>query len=73
MIQCREQLGFAMKPGEPLGVSGKAVRQDLDRDVALQPGIACAIHLAHAARSQQVQNLVRAESGARVQSHGAAL
>ena len=72
-VERGEQFGFAMKPCEPLEIRGEAVWQDLDGDVALQPGVASPIHLAHSARTQQVEYLIRAESGARAQWHGAAL
>ena len=37
-------------------------RQDLDRDVAVEPGVAGAIDLAHAARAERAEDLVRAEA-----------
>ena len=49
MVQRREHLRFALKPGEAIGIAGERVGQDLQRDVAIQLRIARAIHLAHAA------------------------
>lgn len=40
------QLGFARESREPLGVCGKDWREHLDGDVALQPRVPGAIHLA---------------------------
>ena len=49
MIQRGEDFGFALEPREAFGIGGERLGQDLDRDVALQVGVAGAIHLAHAA------------------------
>ena len=35
MIQASEDLGFALKPGEPIRVIGEGVRHDLQRDLAV--------------------------------------
>ena len=45
--------------GKPFRITRERVRQDFDRDVALQPRIARAIHLAHAARAERRNDLVR--------------
>ena len=47
MIERGEDLGFALKPREALAVSCDRFGQHLDRGVAIQLGIACAIHLTH--------------------------
>jgi hypothetical protein len=39
MIEPGEDLRFALAPGEPIGIVREKVRQDLDRDVTIQPGI----------------------------------
>ena len=49
MVQRRERLRFAREPGEPVGIAGERVRQDFQRDVAIELRIARAIHLPHAA------------------------
>ena len=64
MIQRRERLRFALEAGEPLGVAGERVGQDLDRDVAIQLRVARAIDLAHAAGPKGGEDLVRAEANA---------
>ena len=48
---------------------GDAIGQDLHRDLAVQPRVASAIYLAHAAGAQLRFNLVRAKSRASAQSH----
>src|SRR5688500_9406327 len=49
MIECGEGLGFTREPRDTVGVVGKRLGQNLDRDVAIQLRIARAIHLAHSA------------------------
>ena len=36
-----------VKPGEPFGIVSERVRQDLDRDIAIELGVARPIDLAH--------------------------
>ena len=50
MIQRGEQLRFAAKPCHRIVVVKRGIRQDLQGDVAVEPRVARAIHLAHAAR-----------------------
>ena len=64
MVQRRERLRFAREPRQPFGISGERVRQDLERDVAIQLRVARAIHLAHAARADERNDFVDAEAGA---------
>ena len=64
MIQRGERLRFAREPGQPIGIARERVGQDLDRDVAIQLGVARAIHLAHAAFADRRGDFVDAEAGA---------
>jgi hypothetical protein len=64
-----EELRFATEAGEPLAVGGKRLRQNLERDVAIEFGVAGAIDLAHAARANQRDDLVRAERRAGRERH----
>ena len=66
MIQGGEHFGFALKAREPIRIGGKRSGQDLESDLALQPCVARAIHLAHAADAQRIENFVRSETGARL-------
>ena len=61
MIERREHLRFALEPRQPIGIGRERVRQDLDRDVAIQLRVAGAIHLAHAAAPQERLDLADAE------------
>ena len=59
--QRRHRLGLAVKPRDPFGVSSVRIRQALDRDLAIELRVTGAINLAHAARPEQADDLVRAE------------
>ena len=61
MIEGREQLRFAPEPRETVGVERESCREDLQRDVAIQPAAAGPIHLAHAASTDERQNFIGAE------------
>ena len=58
MIQRREHFRFALKPADAIRIARELVRQDFDRNLALQFRIASAIHLAHAAFAEQCDNLM---------------
>src|SRR5438045_511707 len=59
MVQRREELCFALKPRQPIHVLRKALGQDFERDLALQPRVARAIHLAHPAGAKRGESLIR--------------
>jgi hypothetical protein len=54
-------LGFPPEAGEAVGISGEAFREDLDRDLAPELAVAGAIHLAHAAGTEQRTDLIRSD------------
>ena len=64
MIQRGESLGFPLEPREPIGVVCERLGQNLDRNVAIQFGIARAIHLTHPAFTDLGGDLVDAETRA---------
>ena len=64
-------LRLALKPREPIGVAREQIRQNLDRDIAIELRVPRAIHLAHAARADRRDDFVRAEMGAGSQGHRA--
>ena len=39
MVEAGENLGFALEPGQPIGVSRERVGEDLQRDIAAELGI----------------------------------
>ena len=69
MIERGEHLGFALEAPEPIVVGGKDLRQHFDGDLATKFGVAGAIDLAHAARTEQGDNLKGAEERAGRQRH----
>jgi hypothetical protein len=69
MVERGERLGLALEPRHPFRVARERVRQHLDRDVTLQPRVACTIHLAHSARAEQGNDVVGAEARAGAQGH----
>src|SRR5919201_1463403 len=73
MIERREKFRFALEAGQAVRIVRECFRQDLDRDLALQPRIARAIHLTHAAGAEGRKDLVRAEARPDGQGHWPAL
>ena len=71
MVERRQHLRFAAEPRQPLRVVGEQVRQNFDRDVTVQLGVACPIDLTHAARPEGGTNFVRAEASSGRQRHEA--
>ena len=67
-----ERLRFTREAGQPLGIGGEEVGQDLDRDVAIELRIAGAIHLAHSPGTDGGDDLVGAHLDARAHAHGCA-
>ena len=60
---------FLLESLETVAVLRKRRRQHLDGDVAAEPRVAGAVHLAHRPRPQQGNDLVGTESGAWSKSH----
>ena len=67
MVERGQHLRFALETGEAIRIAREGVRQDLQRDLAIQLGIARAIDLAHAAGPEGGEDLVRAEADAGLQ------
>jgi len=64
VIERREQLRLALKPSHALGIIGERLRQKFESDVPSERQVACAINLAHAARTEQRDDLVRTKDSA---------
>ena len=62
MVQAARRSRFLLEPAAIRRVLGELRRQDLDRDVALQLGIAGPVHLAHPARAQRADDLEPADT-----------
>ena len=55
-------LRLLFEPAEPVGVGQRVRRQDLDRHLPSEPLVAGAVDLPHPARTENAENLVRAET-----------
>jgi hypothetical protein len=64
MIERGERLGLALESGEPIGIGGERVGQDLDRHVAIQLRVAGFVDLAHAAGADSAGDFVRTKTSA---------
>ena len=62
MIQRGEHPRLPLEAREPLGVARECVRQEFDRDIALELRVARAVHLTHAARTEQGLHLIHTKS-----------
>jgi len=58
VVQCRCSLGFALKTGESLRVTGNFFRQEFEGDEAMQPRILGLIHNAHSPATELFNNAV---------------
>ena len=70
MIERREHLRFAAEPRQSIRIAGQERRQDFQRDVAIELGVARAIDLAHTPGAERGEDLIRAESSAGRQRQG---
>ena len=59
MVQGSEDRGLALETGEPLRILRQPPRQHLERDVAMESGVAGAIHLAHSAFAELGDDVIR--------------
>ena len=61
MIQRARRNRFLGEAAMAIGIAEGRVRQDLEGNLALQPDVASPIDLAHSARTERTENLVRTE------------
>ena len=64
---------FTFEAQEAIGIVGKQIRQDFQCDVAVEPGVARAIHLAHAPGADQPEDFIGAKARAGRQGHAGRL
>ena len=69
VVQAGEHLRFPLEPGEPVGVSGEGVRQDLQRDIAAELGVGGAIDLPHPAFTDQGGDVVMPQPRTDLEGH----
>ena len=62
MVEAGEDLGLPREPGEPVRIAGEGVRQDLQRDLAVELRVGGLPDLAHAALAEQGDDVVVAEA-----------
>ena len=72
VVQRGEQPRLALEPVEQLGVVVPRQRQDLQRDVASEAGVARPIDLTHAAHAEAGDDFVGADASGRFERHAAA-
>ena len=70
MTERCQKLCFPAEAREPLAVVCEGRWQNLQRDVAIELRVAGAVDLAHAARANQRDDLIRAETGTGRERHG---
>ena len=71
--QLRDRARFAIEPFAEQGIGGERGGEDLDGDGPVEPRVAGSIDLAHAARADRRDDLVRAEACTSGQGHEATL
>ncbi len=64
VVERREHLRFATKPGETLRVRREILGQHFDRDVSSELGVACAVDFTHTAGADGVHVFVGTETRA---------
>ena len=66
MVEGGEHLRFSAEPCDAITIKREGVRQDLQRDIAIELGVARAIDLARAPFAEQGHDFVRADASAGV-------
>jgi len=69
VIEGGEQLRFTTEARDAAGVGGERVRQNLQRDISVQPRIASAIHLSHSAGADRRNDLVDVDACSAGEAH----
>ena len=62
MRERRDRLRFALEAGQPVGIGCNRLREDLDRHLAVQFVIPCAVELTHSAGAERRNDLKGAET-----------
>ena len=61
MVERGQRFGFTSEAGEPIGVVRERCGQDFERDIAIERRIVRAIHLAHAADTEERRDVIDAD------------
>ena len=70
VIECGEDFRFAVETGETVGIARHDIWQDFHGHVAFELRVPRAIDLAHTARAEGGEDLVRAKARAGLEGHG---
>jgi hypothetical protein len=62
VIERREKTRFALESRHPLTVLSESRREDLDGDLASEPGVPCSVDLAHSPGAEHRKDFVRTEA-----------
>ena len=73
MVERGEHLRFPLEARHPIAIEGNGSGQDLQRNVASELAVACAIDLTHPARAENRDDVVRPEPGAGREKHSGGL
>ena len=65
----RYRPGFLLEAPQAVGVGGEKLGQNLDRDLAIQPGVVRAVNFAHSARIQRRAYFILSENRSGSQGH----
>lgn len=71
VVERGQRPGFAFEPSQATFVIGEVCGQHLDRHLAVEPGVPCAVDLAHAPGTERAEDLVEAQGLAGGQGHAA--
>jgi hypothetical protein len=70
MVECCQHFRFALEPRQSLAIGCDTFGKDFEGNVAAERGVACAVHLAHAAGGKERKDLVRADTLAGLERGG---
>ena len=72
VIERGERAGLALEPRPPLGIGRDECRQDLDRHLPIQLGVARPIHLSHPPCAEGADDFIRSDARSRRSLHARA-
>ena len=73
MVERRKDARFTLEAGQAIAIRADGVRQHLDRDLSSELGVAGAVNLAHSARPDRREDLVRTDPPTGLEAHSSGL
>ena len=67
--QRSDRAGLVLESCPAIRIARDAGRQDFDRDLAMELGVARAVDLAHSSLTEQADDFIRTETGGRLKRH----